>query len=76
MRQVLQMWHDRGDRVLVFCQTRQMLDIVQGFVSRRYNFCRLDGNTPVSRRLALIDQFNADDSIFVFILTTRAGVFT
>ena len=29
LEQVLGLWKARGDRVLVFCQTRQMLDIVQ-----------------------------------------------
>eukprot|EP00965_Chrysotila_dentata_P033102 1102315-Pleurochrysis_carterae.AAC.3 len=50
-----------------------MLDIVQAFVSRRYAFRRLDGHTPVSTRLHLIDEFNSDESIFVFLLSTRAG---
>ena len=68
------MWHGRGDRCLVFCQTRQMLDIVQGFVKASgYTYCRLDGTTPVARRLTLIDDFNEDASIFCFLLTTRAG---
>ena len=40
---------------------------------RRYTFRRLDGTTPVSARLHLIDEYNSDDSIFVFLLTTRAG---
>lgn len=29
LQQVLHMWKQRGDRVLLFCQTKQMLDIVQ-----------------------------------------------
>ena len=74
LRQVLRMWHGRGDRCLVFCQTRQMLDIVQGFVKASgYTYCRLDGTTPIARRLTLIDDFNEDPSIFCFLLTTRAG---
>ena len=73
LRQVLRLWHGRGDRALVFCQTRQMLNIVQAFVSQLYVFRRLDGTTPVSSRLHVIDEYNADPSIFVFLLTTRAG---
>ena len=74
LRQVLRMWHGRGDRCLVFCQTRQMLDIVQSFVKASgYTYCRLDGTTPVARRLTLIDDFNEDPAIFCFLLTTRAG---
>ena len=53
------MWHERGDRCLLFCQTRQMLDIVHAFVRNGgYTHCRLDGTTPVGRRLTLIDDFN------------------
>lgn len=39
----------------------------------RYAFRRLDGTTAVSARLRLIDEFNGNDSIFIFLLTTRAG---
>ena len=38
-----------------------------------YTYVRLDGNTAVSKRLNLIDEFNSDESIFIFLLTTRAG---
>jgi SWI/SNF-related matrix-associated actin-dependent regulator 1 of chromatin subfamily A len=34
---------------------------------------RLDGQTPVQERQNLIDKFNNDPSIFIFILSTRAG---
>ena len=74
MRQILLTWQQRGDRALIFCQTKQMLDIVQGHVlGAGYTFRRLDGSTPVGVRLQLIDEFNSDDSIFLFLLTTRAG---
>ena len=74
VRQVLQMWKARDDRCLVFCQTRQMLDIVQRLVvSEGYSFRRLDGTTPVGQRLTLIDEYNGDGTIFAFLLTTRAG---
>jgi hypothetical protein len=35
---------------------------------------RLDGQTPVQERQNLIDKFNIDSSIFIFILSTRAGM--
>lgn len=34
---------------------------------------RLDGQTPVQERQVLIDQFNNDQNIFIFILSTKAG---
>ena len=36
-------------------------------------FFRLDGSTPVQERQSLIDGFNEDPDIFVFVLSTRAG---
>jgi hypothetical protein len=32
MEQLLQMWREQGHRVLLFSQTRQMLDIIERFV--------------------------------------------
>ena len=40
------------------------------FVAR---YLRLDGQTPVQERQFLIDDFNKDPDIFIFILSTRAG---
>merc|ERR1719148_537281 len=36
-------------------------------------FLRLDGSTAVSERQALIDEFTNDNSIPIFLLSTRAG---
>ena len=33
----------------------------------------MDGQTPVQERQHMIDQFNSDPSIFIFILSTKAG---
>jgi DNA excision repair protein ERCC-6 len=33
----------------------------------------MDGLTPAKQRMALIDEFNNTDEIFVFILTTKVG---
>ncbi|RXN35139.1 SWI SNF-related matrix-associated actin-dependent regulator [Labeo rohita] len=64
----------KGDRVVLFSQFTMMLDILEVFLrhhKHRYN--RLDGSTPMSDRIGLIDQFNTDQDIFVFLLSTRAG---
>lgn len=34
---------------------------------------RLDGSTPVEQRLELIDEFNTDYEIGVFMISTKAG---
>ena len=41
--------------------------------SQEFSYLRMDGNTPVLQRPALIDQYQSDPSIFLFIMTTRTG---
>ena len=36
-------------------------------------FVRLDGNTSIRERQPLIDLFNTDNSVKIFLLSTRAG---
>ncbi|CAF1023280.1 unnamed protein product [Brachionus calyciflorus] len=63
-----------GDRCLLFSQFTIMLDIVEVYLKiRKITFIRLDGQTPVKNRQGLIDKFNNDNKIFVFLLTTKAG---
>ena len=33
----------------------------------------MDGSTPVIQRARLIDDFNANEEVFVFLLTTKVG---
>ncbi|XP_052851743.1 SWI/SNF-related matrix-associated actin-dependent regulator of chromatin subfamily A containing DEAD/H box 1 homolog [Drosophila gunungcola] len=65
---------EEGHRVLLFSQFTMMLDIVEEYLRvRKFGFCRLDGATAVNVRQDLITDFNGDDSIFVFLLSTKAG---
>ena len=41
--------------------------------SINFKYRRLDGQTSISERQTLIDEFNGDPSIPVFLLSTRAG---
>lgn len=71
---LLPMWESQGHRVLLFCQTRQMLDLLERSVRNLgFTYQRMDGQTAVKSRLRLIDQFNNDEGIFAFLLTTRVG---
>lgn len=74
LNRVLEAWHKEGNRVLLFSQTRTMLDLLEMFVKdRKYNYQRMDGMTRIGARMQLIDNFNLDESIFIFLLTTRVG---
>lgn len=64
-------------RVLVFCQMKQMLDIIENDLFRQLmpsvTYMRMDGATPSNKRHALVQTFNADPSIDVLLMTTQVG---
>lgn len=71
---LLKLWHKQKHKVLLFTQSRQMLCILENFVRQEnYQYLRLDGGTSIGSRQTLIQRFNEDPDIFVFILTTRVG---
>ncbi|KAJ2456303.1 DNA repair protein rhp26 [Coemansia sp. RSA 2336] len=75
VRALLEMWQPQGHKVLLFSQTRQILDILERMISEMPNleYRRMDGMTPIQRRAPLVDEFNTSKSIFVFLLTTKVG---
>ncbi|XP_051540079.1 SWI/SNF-related matrix-associated actin-dependent regulator of chromatin subfamily A containing DEAD/H box 1b isoform X1 [Myxocyprinus asiaticus] len=74
LSQLLSSLKEKGDRVVLFSQFTMMLDILEVFLRHhKHRYIRLDGSTPMSDRIGLIDQFNTDTDIFVFLLSTRAG---
>ncbi|KNE58612.1 DNA excision repair protein ERCC-6 [Allomyces macrogynus ATCC 38327] len=65
VRELLAMWFRNKHKVLLFTQTRQMLDIVEAMVKELgYTYRRMDGATPVKNRPGLVDDFNNDKKIF------------
>ncbi|KNC81943.1 hypothetical protein, variant [Sphaeroforma arctica JP610] len=65
---------ERGDRVLLFSQFTVMLDILEDYLEHvGIGYLRLDGQTAVSERQDLIDEFDENEDILVFLLSTRAG---
>lgn len=65
---------EEGHRVLIFSQFTMILDIIERYLDiRGHEYFRLDGGTAVEERQDLIDDFNRDSNIFVFLLSTRAG---
>ena len=64
-------------RVLIFCQMKQMLDIIETDLFKRHmpsvTYMRLDGSTDPNKRHAVVQTFNADPSIDCLLLTTHVG---
>ncbi|KYQ90628.1 SNF2-related domain-containing protein [Tieghemostelium lacteum] len=75
VQQILPMWKKQNDKVLLFCQTRQMLDIIEDFIRKetKFQYRRMDGTTSVKNRQTLVEEFNLDPDIFIFLLTTKVG---
>lgn len=63
-----------GDRVLIFTTFQMIVPILQEvFDKEGISNRQLQGATDVSLRQDLIDEFNSDESITAFIITTGSG---
>jgi len=64
-------------RVLIFCQMKQMLDIIETDLFKQHmpsvTYMRLDGSTEANKRHNIVQTFNADPSIDCLLLTTHVG---
>ncbi|KAG9961139.1 SNF2 family DNA-dependent ATPase domain-containing protein, partial [Aureobasidium melanogenum] len=64
-------------RALIFCQMKEMLDMVESTVFKRMlpsvSFSRLDGSVEASKRQDIVNRFNSDPSIDCLLLTTSVG---
>lgn len=65
---------NEGHRCIIFTQMSKMLDVLESFINYRgYNYLRLDGSTKVDDRQKLVNRFNRDQRIYLFISSTRSG---
>ncbi|KIO10144.1 hypothetical protein M404DRAFT_130812 [Pisolithus tinctorius Marx 270] len=61
-------------KVLIFSQFTQILDILQAILKlKNIKYLILTGSTAVDVRQSLVDEFTEDESIPVFLLSTKAG---
>ena len=72
LSKILAEWQGKH-KVLLFCQTRQMLTLVQKELPKWISYLRMDGTTAAKERSNLIETFNSDPNIFLFLLTTKVG---
>lgn len=71
---LLAQWHANGDKVLIFSHRVRMLKIIEAFVQReKYDYLYMDGTVSGRTRVDLVDQFNARQSVFLFLASTSAG---
>lgn len=74
-----------GDRLLVFSQSLLTLNLMEKFLQRNKipntenlwvrntSYFRLDGTTAALEREKLINEFNANETVKLFLVSTRAG---
>jgi TATA-binding protein-associated factor len=64
-------------RALIFCQMKEMLDMVQNDVLKKMlpstQYLRLDGSVEANKRQGIVNQFNTDPSYDILLLTTSVG---
>ncbi|KAK4185979.1 P-loop containing nucleoside triphosphate hydrolase protein [Podospora australis] len=71
---LIRQYQANGDRALVFTRFAKVIEILsECLASEGIEHLSLQGNTDVSERQNLINQFNNDESIPVFLLTTGSG---
>ena len=74
LEELLKTFKANGDRVLVFSQFVMVMNILELVMETlKIQFFRLDGQTKIQERQSMIDEFEGDPEITVFLLSTKAG---
>nr|XP_017018706.1 helicase ARIP4 isoform X1 [Drosophila kikkawai] len=74
-----------GDRILLFSQSLLTLNLLEGYLKTSYvpgsnllwtkntSYFRLDGSTSSQERERLVNEFNSNSNVKLFLISTRAG---
>ncbi|RPD77013.1 hypothetical protein L226DRAFT_459287 [Lentinus tigrinus ALCF2SS1-7] len=75
LQTLLREWRkDRTNKVLIFTKSVKLLDMLDFHLSGQgYGFVKLDGSTKQSERMPMIDRFQENPDIFIFLISTMAG---
>lgn len=75
----------KGDRILLFSQSLLTLNVIEKFLqklkipntdlhwAKNVSYFRLDGSTVAQERERLINNFNYNPNVYLFLVSTRAG---
>ncbi|CAK5270975.1 unnamed protein product [Mycena citricolor] len=75
LTELLAEWRkDKTNKVLIFTKSVKLLEMMSHHLKiSTYNFLQLDGSTKRNERIPMIDRFNDDPDIFIFLISTMAG---
>lgn len=63
-----------GHKILLFSSYTSMLSIIEQELNKKHiKFFKLTGATKVDERINLVDEFNSNDEIKVFLISLKAG---
>ncbi|KAL7158007.1 hypothetical protein ABFS83_02G114200 [Erythranthe nasuta] len=64
----------KGHNVLIFSQTRKMLNIIQeSLMANQYKYMRIDGTTKIADRAKIVKDFQEGRGAPIFLLTSQVG---
>lgn len=75
IKQLLLDFKNKGHKTLLFTQSRQMMTILESFLRDDigFDYLKMDGSTSIKSRQTIVDKFNKNKDIDVFLLTTKVG---
>ena len=75
LKKLLRFWAANGDKVLVFSHSVRLLKMLRMLFNSTtdYSVSYLDGEMSYEERTGSVNDFNADPTQFVFLISTRAG---
>ncbi|KAI3385642.1 hypothetical protein SNEBB_000050, partial [Seison nebaliae] len=77
LKKLLKHFHQFNHKVLLFSQSIRMLDIIENFLLEHspipYKYRRMDGDTSAKNRPRIVEEFNLNKNIFLFLLSTKVG---
>ncbi|XP_071855137.1 uncharacterized protein [Apostichopus japonicus] len=74
LEKLLGIFKMEGSKVLLFSYYTKLLDILEMYLrTTDYIYYRLDGKTSASDRQKLVNGFNRDQDVFLFLISTKAG---
>lgn len=63
-----------GHKCLIYSQFTKVLDILEDYCGKTsYKYVRLDGQSALADRRDIVAEWQANEELFIFLLSTRAG---